>query len=101
MRRNFQVDLNDIFKRRPAPGKARHSERDELISRALQLRLARLEHERVEMQYLQEEAQTRGDDDQAQNKRLKAKIMLSMRAKARINRAVSRHSIHTRQSSIA
>ncbi len=101
MRRNFQVDLNDIFKRRPISGSARHSERDELISRALQLRLARLEYERVEMQYLQEEAQTGGLGDPARSDQLKAKIMLSMRAKARINRAVSRHSILARQSAIA
>ena len=97
MRRNFQVDLNAIFRRRPLPARAHFGERDELISRALQLRLSRLEHERVEMQYLQEEAQTRGVDDQAQSERLKARIMLSMRAKARINRAVSRISLPSRQ----
>jgi len=101
IRRNFQVDLNDIFRRRPFQGGPRYSERDELISRALQLRLARLESERIEMQYLQEEAQTGGDGDQEQSDQLKAKIMLSMRAKARINKAVSRHSLPLQQTSIS
>ncbi len=101
IRRNFQVDLNDIFRRRPFQGGSRYSERDELISRALQLRLARLENERIEMQYLQEEAQTGGDSDQQQSDQLNAKIMLSMRAKARINRAVSRVSLPRQQTSIS
>ena len=100
MRRNFQVDLNDIFRRGAFKRGAKFNEPDELIKRALQLRLARLEHERVEMQYLQEEAQTGGDGDQQQSQRLTAKIMLSLRAKARINRAVSQHSLVSRQSSI-
>lgn len=100
MRRNFQVDLNDIFRRRPIQSRAKNSERDELINRALQLRLARLEYERVEMQYLQEESQTREDGDRQQSERLKAEINLSMRAKARINRAVSRNALSPRLSSI-
>lgn len=93
IRRNFQVDLNDIFRRRPSRTNPRSSERDELISRALQLRLSRLEYERVELQYLQEEAQSSTEIDQQQSELLNAKIMLSMKAKARINRAVSRHSL--------
>ena len=95
--RNFQVDLNDIFKRRPLHGALHKSERDELICRALQLRLARLENERVEMQYLQEEAQSTSGYQEG-HEALTEKIMLSMRAKARINREVSRQSLPLRQS---
>ncbi|MCY3833981.1 MAG: DNA primase [Chloroflexi bacterium] len=101
MRRNFQVDLNDILRRRPlrvAPGPGEH---EELISRALQLRLIRLENERVEMQYLQEEAQADGDLDPRQRDRLNLRIMLSMRAKARINMAVSRNSLPLKQTSMS
>ena len=101
IRRNFQVDLNDIFRRRPSRTGPRSSERDELISRALQLRLTRLEYERVELQYLQEEAQSSAEVDQQQTEQLNAKIMLSMKAKARINRAVSRYSHSLQQSSIS
>ena len=101
IRRNFQVDLNDILKRRPFRSQARTSEREELIGRALQLRLTRLENERMELQYLQEEAQTGEDDDQQQRDLLKAKIMLSMRAKARINTAFSQHSLPSRSTSIS
>ncbi|MCY3914550.1 MAG: DNA primase [Chloroflexi bacterium] len=101
IRRNFQVDLNDIFRRRPSRTGPRSSERDELISRALQLRLTRLEYERVELQYLQEEAQSSVEVDQQQTEQLNAKIMLSMKAKARINRAVSRYSHSLQQSSIS
>ena len=95
------MDLNDIFRRRLFRSGGRTTERDELISRALELRLARLENERMEMQYLQEEAQAGGDGDQRHNEQLNAKIMLSMRAKARINRAVSRRSLPSKQASIS
>ncbi len=101
IRRNFQVDLNDIFKKGTARSGSRFSERDELVSRALQLRLARLENERIEMQYLQEEAQAQDDGDQWQRDQLSTKIMLSMRAKARINHAVSRRSQTSQQTSIS
>ena len=97
MNRNYQVDLNDILKRRPYVGKRGYSLQDELISRALQLREARLENERIEMQYLQEEAQTGRDSDRLQNDLLSSKIMLSMKAKARINTAVSRNSLPLQQ----
>ena len=97
MRRNYQVDLNDILKRRPYVGKRGYSLQDELISRALQLREARLENERIEMQYLQEEAQTGRESDSLQDDLLSTKIMLSMRAKARINAAVSRNSLPLQQ----
>ncbi len=101
IRRNFQVDLNDIFRRRPSLTRPRSSVRDELIHRALQLRLTRLDNERVELQYLQEEAQSSANVDQEQSEELNAKIMLSVKAKARINRAVSRHSSSLRQASIS
>lgn len=101
MRRNFQVDLNDIFRRRSIVARAGYSEQDELIGRALQLRLERLENERVEMQYLQEEAQAGETSDQNQGDQLNAKIMLSVRAKARINRAVGQHSLRLQQTSIS
>jgi DNA primase len=93
MKRNFQVDLNDILRRRSFLGRAGNSEDDELIGRALQLRLERLEQERIEMQYLQEEAQA-GEIGEALN----AKIMLSMRAKALINQAVSHKSLRLQHS---
>ena len=101
IRRNFQVDLNDIFRRRPTRAGPRSNERDELINRALQLRLTRLENERVELQYLQEEAQSGAEVDRQQAEHLNAKIMLSIKAKARINQAVGRHSHALRQSSIS
>lgn len=88
VRVRFQVDMLDIFKKwKGGPGK---DARQELVGRALQLRLERLEQERVEMQYLQEEAQAGGERDQAHHHRLNRKIVLSMRAKARIDLAVSR-----------
>ncbi len=82
----FKRDLDDIFKKRR--GKARDL-RQELVVRALQLRLARLEQERIEMQYLQEEAQTGAGQDDVHHKLLNQKILLSMRAKARIDLEVS------------
>ena len=85
----FQVDLLDIFKKRLDKGKPDMNVQQELVSRALQLRLERLEQERVEMQYLQEEAQSGGDQDQVHHHLLNQKIVLSMRAKARIDLAVS------------
>ncbi len=91
---NFQVDLNDIFRRgsqkaRPGFSLPGFSLKEELVIRALQLRLQRLDSERVEMQYLQEEAQTGSESDDHYRDQISAKIMLSMRAKARINVAVS------------
>ena len=97
MRRHFEVDLTEIFKGRQLQAQSRRAEHDEIIGRALQLRLTRLENERIEMQYLQEEAQTGGDQDPRQNDRLNVKIMLSMRAKARLNMAVGRHAMAPRQ----
>ena len=100
IRRNFQVDLDDIFRRRLPRSAASYSDRDELVSRALHLRLARLENERIEMQYLQEEAQA-GGADHGHSEALNAKIMLSMRAKARINSAVSQRAFAQPQTSIS
>ena len=101
MRRNFQVDLNDIFRRRRPPGRANFSENDEFVCRALQLRLERLERERIELQYLQEEAQSGADGEQSHVAGLNEKIMLSLRAKARINLAVSRNALPMQRTSIA
>ena len=89
MNGNFQVDLNDIFRRGSQKARPGFSLKDELVVRALQLRLQRLDNERVEMQYLQEEAQNGAERDEQYNDQIRAKIMLSMRAKARINLAVS------------
>ena len=86
---NFRVDLHDIFRRGSQKARPGFSLKDELVVRALQLRLQRLENERVEMQYLQEEAQNASEHDEQYNDQISAKIMLSMRAKARINVAVS------------
>lgn len=85
---NFRVDLNDIFKRGSQKARPGFSLQEELIVRALQLRLQRLDTERVEMQYLQEEAQNGAESDEQYNDEIRAKIMLSMRAKTRINVAV-------------
>lgn len=86
---NFQVDLHDIFRRGSQKARPGFSLKEELVIRALQLRLQRLDSERVEMQYLQEEAQTGSENDDQYRDQIRAKIMLSMRAKARINVAVS------------
>lgn len=101
IRRNFQVDLNDILSKRSFLARAGFSEQDEMIGRALQLRLERLENERVEMQYLQEEAQAGEISDQSQEDQLNDKIMLSVRAKARINRAVGQVSLRLQRTSIS
>ncbi len=89
MKRNYQVDLNDILRRSQYRSRPGFSLPDELVTRALQLRLARLDSERVEMQYLQEETQTEQENDPLHSDLISTKIMLSMRAKARINTAVS------------
>ena len=86
---NFKVDLNDIFRRGIRRGRPGVDAREELVCRALQLRLERLEDERVEMQYLREEAQAESLHDDGQHQLIVKKIVLSMRAKARINLAVS------------
>lgn len=89
MKRNYQVDLNDILRRSQYRSRPGFSLPDELVTRALQLRLARLDSERVEMQYLQEATQTEQENDPLHSDLISTKIMLSMRAKARINTAVS------------
>ena len=86
---NFRVDLHDIFRRGSQKNRPGFSLQDELIVRALQLRLQRLDDERVEMQYLQEEAQSGAESDEQYHDQIRTKIMLSMRAKALINVAVS------------
>ena len=87
VRGSFPVDLRDIFKKRHGKGTAASSLQQELISRALQLRRERLEQERLEMQYLQEEAQTADRHDPLHHQHLSEKILLSIRAKARIDLA--------------
>ena len=86
---NFQVDLHDIFRRGSQKARPGVTVKDELVNRALQLRLQRLDSERVEMQYLQEEAETASAGDDQFGDQIREKIILSMRAKARINLAVS------------
>ena len=81
----YSVDLSDIIKRRRPRGTVADELSNNLIGRALQLRLQRLERERIEMQYLQEEAQTGADIDQQHCERLNQQIMLSMTAKARLD----------------
>ena len=81
----YTVDLSDIIKRRRPRGTVADELSNNLIGRALQLRLQRLERERIEMQYLQEEAQTGADIDQQHCERLNQQIMLSMTAKARLD----------------
>ena len=85
----YQVDLSDIFRTRRPRGALAEAESDILIGRALQLRLQRLERERTEMQYLQEEAQSGTDIDQQHCERLNRQIMLSMTAKARLDLEMS------------
>ena len=85
----FQVDLSDIFEQRRTRGAGANEQRNGLVSRALQLRLQRLDQERIEMQYLQEEAKTDADNDLQHSERLSQRIMLSMAAKARLDLEVS------------
>ena len=85
----FQVDLSDIFEQRRTRCAGANEQRNGLVSRALQLRLQRLEQERIEMQYLQEEAKTDADYDLQHSERLSQRIMLSMAAKARLDLEVS------------
>ena len=82
------ADLHDIVKSMTKVGRLRVDAQEELISKALKLRRDRLQQERIEMQYLQHEAQTSGHDDPEHHNRLNEKIMLSMAAKARIDMAV-------------
>jgi len=82
-------DLHDIVKSMTKFGRLNVDVQEELVSKALRLRQERLQQERIEMQYLQQEAQTSGDNDPEHNNSLNEKIMLSMTAKARIDRAVS------------
>ena len=85
----FGVDMLDILKRRPLRGNVMLEMQNELVSRALRLRMERLEQERFEMQYLQEEANADTERDPIQHDRLNQQIMLSMTAKARLDLAVS------------
>lgn len=85
----YQVDVSDIFNRLRPRGASAGEVSGKLISRALQLRLQRLERERIEMQYLQEEAQAEAEIDQLHCEHLNQKIMLSMSAKARLDLEVS------------
>ena len=96
----YEVDLNDVFKRRLYRARLVFSLEDEMINRALQLRLDRLENERVELQYLQEELGESREDDSQYLLQLNMKIMLSMRAKARINLAVSQKALPLLQTSV-
>ncbi len=85
---NFRVDLNDIFSRGLRSGRPGLDGQDELVRRALQLRLERLEFERTELQYLQEEAESEDVSDDGQLRSIGDQIALSMQAKAKINWAV-------------
>lgn len=82
-------DLHDIVKSMTKFGRLNVDVQEELIGKALRLRQDRLQQERIEMQYLQQEAQTSGDIDPEHHNSLNEKIMLSMTAKARIDTAVS------------
>ncbi len=84
----FEVDLNDIVKRRHYRARLVFSIEDDLLQRALQLRLARLDNERMELQYLQEEAQDGTETDEEHLQRINRSIMLSLQAKAKIDRAL-------------
>lgn len=88
LRGNFQVDLNDIVRRRHPAQRPGRDLLNELISRALQLRQERLTNERVDMQYLQEEAQTEAGMERQLDDRLAVQVKLSVLAKARIDLAV-------------
>ncbi len=88
MRGAYLVDMSDIIERRRSRGAVANEVSSMLIGRALQLRLQRLERERIEMQYLQEEAQTGADIDEQHRERLSQQIMLSMTAKARLDHEV-------------
>jgi len=82
-------DLHDIVKSMNKYGRFQIDAQQELVSKALQLRQERLKQERIEMQYLQQEAQETGETDVVHHQNLSEKIMLSMTAKARIDMTVS------------
>jgi len=82
LRGNFRVDLIDIVKKNQSSHKPGFSLQEELVSCVLQLRLARLEQERLGLQYLQEEANAA---EGAAAPGLEAQIQLSTRAKRLIN----------------
>jgi DNA primase len=82
-------DLHDIVKSMTKFGRLNVDIQEELINKALKLRQDRLQQERIEMQYLQQEAQASGNTDPQHHNSLNEKIMLSMTAKARIDTAVS------------
>ncbi len=84
----YRVDLLDIYSRSLAGRIYGRDLQDDLIKLALRLRLERLEQERVEMQYLQEEAGA-AELDNAHWDQLSQKIMLSITAKARLDLAVT------------
>ncbi len=85
----FEVDLNDVFKRRHYRVRRVFGVKDELVQLALNLRLTRLDYERLELQYLQEEALEAAETDAQHQAQISRKISLSMRAKARLDRAMS------------
>ncbi|MCY4147235.1 MAG: DNA primase [Chloroflexi bacterium] len=88
LRGNFHVDLSDILKNRRPAQQPNRDLLNELISRALQLRQERLTNERVDVQYMQEEAQTEAGMDRQLDDRLAIQVKLSALAKARIDMAV-------------
>jgi len=82
-------DLHDIVKTMNKYGRFQVDAQQELLNKALQLRQERLKQERIEMQYLQQEAQNAGEADVEHHRNLSEKIMLSMTAKARIDMTVN------------
>ncbi len=82
-------DLHDIVKNMNKYGRFQIDAQQELVSKALKLRQERLKQERIEMQYLQQEAQETGEVDADHHRNLSEKIMLSMTAKARIDMTVN------------
>jgi hypothetical protein len=59
----------------------------ELVKKALQLRQERLKQERTELQYLQQEAESTGEGDATYFGQLSEKLMLSIHAKARLDKS--------------
>lgn len=82
-------DLHDIVKNMSRHGRFQVDAQQELVGKALKLRQERLKQERIEMQYLQQEAQTTDEVDADHHRNLSEKIMLSMTAKARIDMSVN------------
>jgi DNA primase len=83
----FNGDFRDIVKQMNKYGGMQVDIQQELVKKALQLRQERLKQERTELQYLQQEAESTGEGDATYFGQLSEKLMLSIHAKARLDKS--------------